>query len=89
MQAYKESGRSDVKLVLGGAGSKDIIKMIIDCDPLVRGTITYPPKMIYEGVIMTAEHMINGKNYDKTMIIPAELVTKENAADFYYPDSIL
>ncbi|MCC8180745.1 MAG: substrate-binding domain-containing protein [Planctomycetes bacterium] len=88
MQAYTESGRSDVKLVLGGAGSKDIIKMIIDGHPLVRGTVTYPPKMIYEGVIMAAEHMINGKDYEKVMIIPAELVTKENAKDFYYPDSI-
>ncbi len=88
MQAYKESGRSDVKLVLGGAGSKDIIKMIIDGDPLVRGTITYPPKMIYDGVVMAAEHMLAGKDYKKTEIIPAELVTKENAKDFYYPDSI-
>ena len=87
MQAYRESGRSDVKLVLGGAGSKDIIKMIIDGDPLVRGTVTYPPKMIYEGVVMAAEHMINKKAYDKVMIIPAELVTKSNAKDFYYPDS--
>ena len=87
MQAYSESGRSDVKFVLGGAGSKDIIKMVIDGDPLVQGTVTYPPKMIYEGVIMAAEHMLNGKAYDKTMIIPAELVTKTNAPAYYYPDS--
>ncbi|MDR1744687.1 MAG: substrate-binding domain-containing protein, partial [Planctomycetota bacterium] len=87
MQAYTESGRSDVKFVLGGAGSKDIIKMVLDGDPIVRGTVTYPPKMIYEGVAMAAEHMINGKNYEKVMIIPAELVTKDNAKDFYYPDS--
>ncbi len=87
MQAYNESGRSDVKFVLGGAGSKDIIKMVLDGDPLVRGTVTYPPKMIYEGVVMAAEHMINGKAYEKVMIIPAELVTKANAKDFYYPDS--
>ncbi len=88
MQAYNESGRPDIKLVLGGAGSKDIIKMVIDGDPLVRGTITYPPKMIYDGVVLAAEHMINGKNFEKTVIIPADLVTKENAQDFYYPDSI-
>ncbi|MCC8165620.1 MAG: substrate-binding domain-containing protein [Planctomycetes bacterium] len=87
MQAYKESGRSDVSLVLGGAGSKDIIKMIIDGDPMVRATVTYPPKMIYEGVVMAAEHMLNKVDYQKVMIIPAELVTKDNAKDFYYPDS--
>lgn len=87
MQAYKESGRKDIGLVLGGAGSKDIIKMIIDGDPLVRATVTYPPKMIYEGVVMAAEHMLNKKNFDKTTIIPAELVTKGNAKDYYYPTS--
>ncbi len=88
LQAYKESGRKDVKLMLGGAGSKDIIKMILDGDPLVRGTVTYPPKMIYEGVRMAVEHMVDGKKFKPEEIVPSELVTKENAKDFYYPDSI-
>lgn len=88
MQAYKESGRSDVKLILGGAGSKDIIKMIIDGDPLVRGTATYPPKMIYDGIQMAVEHVLAGKAYQAVEIIPSVMVTKENAKDYYYPDSI-
>ncbi|MDR1613757.1 MAG: ABC transporter substrate-binding protein [Planctomycetota bacterium] len=87
MQAYEESGRKDVKLVLGGAGSKDIIKMIIDGDPLVRGTATYPPKMIYDGVELAAEHLLSGKAIDKVVIAPSIMVTKTNAKDYYYPDS--
>lgn len=35
MQAIKEAGRTDIKTVLGGAGSKDIVKMIMEDDPLV------------------------------------------------------
>lgn len=35
LQAYKESGRKDIKYFLGGAGSKVMIKKIIDGDPLV------------------------------------------------------
>ena len=36
MQAYKESGRSDIKLFMGGGGDKRVIKSIMDgSDPLV------------------------------------------------------
>ena len=87
MQAYEESGRSDVKLILGGAGSKDIVKMILDGHPLVRGTATYHPRMIYEGVQMAAEHMIGGKDYPKEMILPSVMIDKSNAAENYFPDS--
>lgn len=88
LQAYRESGRKDIKLMLGGAGSKDIIKMIMDGDPLVRGTVTYPPKMIYDGVGMCVEHMVDKKEFKAQEIVPSDLVTKENASEFYYPDSI-
>jgi len=27
-------------------------------------------------------------NDEKTIIIPAEIITRDNARDFYYPDSI-
>jgi len=50
LQAYKESGRNDIKVMLGGAGSKEIIKMVMDGDPLVRADVTYPPSMIATGI---------------------------------------
>ena len=87
-QAYHRSNRQDVKLILGGGGSKDIIKMIMDNDPLVRGTVTYPPRMIYEGIGMAIRHMVDGQQFQVEDIIPSELVTRENASEFYYPDSI-
>lgn len=40
LQAIKESGRTDIKVALGGAGSKVVYKMIMDSDPLVRATAT-------------------------------------------------
>jgi ribose transport system substrate-binding protein len=88
LQAYKESGRSDVKFILGGAGSKDIVKMVIDGDKVVRGTVTYHPRMIYEAVDLVAAHLTNNKSIPKEVILSAELVDRSNAKDFYYPDDI-
>ena len=87
LKAYAESGRTDIKFFLGGGGSKAIIKQIIDKNPLVPATVTYPPKMIYEGVGIAVEHLLTGKEFPKEITIPSERVTRENAEAFYYPDS--
>ncbi len=89
LKAYKESGRSDIKCFIGGAGSKVVNKMVLDRDPLVPANVTYPPKMIYHGV----EQAIRGLNSatpinGEVITIPADIITPENAAQFYFPDSI-
>ncbi len=88
LKAYAESGRKDVKFFLGGGGSKVMIKHVLDGDTLVPVTVTYPPKMIFEGVQIAIEHLLAGKNFPPEIVISSELVTKDNAKDFYYPDSI-
>ena len=93
LQAYKESGRKDIKIMLGGAGAKEIIRMIMDGDSLVRADVTYPPMLVATGINATAAAM-NGKNYSglymnaSRIILQADLITKENAAKYYEPDSI-
>ena len=88
LKAYAESGRKDVKFFLGGGGSKAIIKHVLAGDTLVPVTVTYPPKMIFEGVRIAVEHLLTGKSFPPEIVIPSDLVTKANAAEFYYPDSI-
>lgn len=88
VKAYAESGRKDIRFFLGGGGSKNIVKRIIDQDPLVRATVTYPPKMVYEGIRISVERLTRGATFPKEITIPSELVTRENAQEFYYPDSI-
>ncbi len=92
LQAIKESGRTDIKTVLGGAGSKDIIKMIIDGDPVVRSTVTYSPSMVASGIALAVAGVKDetmGDLYHKPtrVILGAELVVKENAESFYFPDA--
>lgn len=95
LQAYKESGRNDIDIFLGGAGSKDIIKMIIDGDELVKADVTYHPSMAATGVSLAVYGTkgISLPGYyqqavPSKIILAAELITEENAEDYYTPDSV-
>ena len=94
LKAYKESGRKDVKFFLGGAGSKDIIKLVADGNALVPADVTYPPSMV-GSAISTAVLALRGqplpgfyqKQIPSKLIIASELITKDNAKDYYVPES--
>jgi ribose transport system substrate-binding protein len=95
LQAYKESGRKDVKVMLGGAGSKIMIKKVMDGDPLVKADVTYPPNMIATGIslgVLGAQGKgLDGfyqKKVPSKIVLSAELVTKENAKEYYVPESV-
>lgn len=95
LQAYKESGRKEIKLMLGGAGSKAMIKKVMDGDPMITADVTYPPSMIYPAINL-ALLGVRGQNLPgfiqtkipSKIIIAAELITKQNAAKYYDPKSM-
>lgn len=95
LQAYRESGRDDIQLMMGGAGSKPVMEMIRDGDELVRATVTYSPTMAASAVtlgVMAAR----GDNFDglyqvqlpERVILRAELVDASNVEDYYEADSV-
>lgn len=87
LKAYEESGRTDIKVLIGGGGSKDIIKRILDGDPLVHVTVTYPPAMIAVGA-REAVKIVKGEPIEEfERVIPAEVIDRTNASGFYHPDS--
>ena len=95
LQAYKESGRDDIKLFLGGAGAKDMVKMVMDGDPLVRADVTYPPSMIATSISLAVKGIRNTPldgfyqmKIPSKVILASELIVPENAGDYYYPDSV-
>ena len=95
LQAYKESGRDDIKFFLGGAGSKDMVKMVMDGDPLVQADVTYPPSMVATAISLAVQGLrevpLSGfyqKKIPSRVILAAELIVPENAADYYFPDSV-
>jgi len=86
-RAIAQAKRTDVKLVLGGAGSKDYIKKVMDGDPVVTADVTYSPSMIADAMKATAEARSKGAAMPATTIIPSVLITKDNASKYYFPDS--
>jgi ribose transport system substrate-binding protein len=95
LQAYKESGRKDLKVAVGGACMKELVKKIMDdSDPLVKADVTYPPDVLATGVSL-AVLGVKGRTFEGfyqkklpvRIILASELVTKENAKDYYHPDS--
>ena len=94
LQAIKEANRSDVKIALGGAGSKAVYQMIMNNDPLVRASGTYHPSMIADGIQYAVDVATGKKSADfaaakapVTVVIPSEMVTKANVAQHYNPNS--
>ena len=88
LKAIDQAKRDDIKIVFGGAGAKDMIKTLMEGkDPRIQANVSYSPKFIYDAVKLTAEARLEGKALPATHIIPSVLITKENAKDFYFPDS--
>ena len=94
IQAIKQANRQSEMWVFPGAGMKEVVKMVMDKDPLVPADITYPPSMIATGIHMAASALRDG-NRDKIMqfmpkhlMIDVELITPENAKDYYFPESV-
>lgn len=86
-KAIEQAKRTDIKLVLGGAGSKEYIKKVMDGDKIVTANVTYSPSMIADAMKLTAAARVKGEKMPATTIIPSVLITKENAKNYYVPDS--
>jgi ribose transport system substrate-binding protein len=66
----------------------------MDRDPMVPGDITYPPSMIAAGIHTAVSVLEGGKKDDVMQFMPhhlvmdVELITPENAKQYYFPDSV-
>jgi ribose transport system substrate-binding protein len=88
LKAIEQAKRDDIKVVFGGAGAKGMVKTILDGkDPRIQADVSYSPKFIYDAIKLTAEARLKGEKLPATTIIPSVLITKENAKDFYHPNS--
>jgi len=87
LAAIDAAGRDDVQFVLGGAGMKEMVKRVMDGDTMIPADVTYPPSMIATAIELTAVGMTSTAPVSGTFTIGSVLITPENAAEFYYPDS--
>jgi len=87
VEAIKQAERQDQMFVVGGAGMKEIVKGVMDGDPLVPVDVLYPPAQIATAMDLTVAHFTSNGPVRGRYILGAPLITKENAAQFYFPDS--
>jgi ribose transport system substrate-binding protein len=88
LKAIDQARRTDVKLVFGGAGAKGMVKTLRDgSDPRIQANVSYSPKFIYDAIKLTVEARLKGQKLPAKTIVPSVLITKDNAKDFYFPDS--
>ncbi|MDR0361687.1 MAG: substrate-binding domain-containing protein [Planctomycetota bacterium] len=97
LQAFEESGRDDVKYFLGGGCLKKVIEWIMnDSHPLVKADSTYPNSVVAAGISYAVlgvqgkklnDDIYQVKAMPRRIINPSELVTRENASEFYIPDA--
>ncbi|MGR3757576.1 MAG: ABC transporter substrate-binding protein [Tranquillimonas sp.] len=87
LAAIEQSGREDVRFVLGGAGMKEMVKRVSDGDSMVPANVTYPPAMVATAIEMTALNFVSDAPVSGRFIIGSVLIDKDNADRFYFPDS--
>lgn len=93
-RAIREAGRANEMWILGGAGMKDIVKRVMEKDPMYPADITYPPSMIGAGIHLCVASLRDGKQKQvsqfmpKHLILDVELITPDNAKDYYFPNSV-
>ena len=87
LEAISAANRGDEMWVIGGAGMKEIVKRIMDGDAQLPVNVTYPPALISSAIEMTALNFVSGAPMVGRFIIGSQLITPENAEQFYFPDS--
>lgn len=87
IEAVRQADREDELFIVGGAGMKEVIKMVMDGSDLIPVDVSYPPAMIATAMDVTVAHFTSNGPVAGEYILGAPLITPENAEDFYFPDS--
>jgi ribose transport system substrate-binding protein len=87
LQAIEQAGRTDIQYIIGGAGSKDMIKKVMDGDKMVPVNVLYPPSMVGTAMELTAAALYDAVPVHGTYTLDATLITSDNAKNYYFPDS--
>jgi ribose transport system substrate-binding protein len=87
LQAIEQAKRTDIQYVIAGAGMKEMIKKVMDGDKMIPVDVAYPPSMVGTALELTAASLYDQVPVHGSYILDATLITKDNAKDWYFPDS--
>lgn len=81
LQAISEAGRKDIKVITGGGGSQEYFKMMPENEEIWISSALYSPDMV-EDAVETALKILKGEEVEKVVVIPTQIVDRENYKDF-------
>jgi len=81
LQAIKESGRKDIKVVTGGGGMQEYFKMMPENKDIWIESALYSPAMVKDAVDVAVK-LLDGKKVPKDTIIPTTVVDRSNYDKF-------
>lgn len=81
LQAIKEAGRTDIKVVTGGGGCQEYFNMMPQYEDIFVESALYSPAMVKDAVDM-ALAVLNGEEVEEVKIIPTTIVDKTNYQDY-------
>jgi ribose transport system substrate-binding protein len=87
LEAIKQANRTDIQYMIAGAGMKEMVKRVMDGDTMIPVDVLYPPAMVGTAIELTVAALVDHVPVRGSYILDATLITKENAAEFYFPDS--
>jgi ribose transport system substrate-binding protein len=81
LQAIKEAGRTDIKVITGGGGAQEYFNMMPQNENIWIESARYSPAMVRDAVDV-AVNVLDGKTEEKVKIIPTTIVDRDNCAQF-------
>ena len=85
--AIEQAGREKEMALLGGSGMNRVIKMIMDGNGGFDADIFYPPTLIIPAIEITAMKYATQAPIHGQYVLDSPLITQENAAEYYFPES--
>ncbi|MFS0861134.1 ABC transporter substrate-binding protein [Fredinandcohnia sp. 179-A 10B2 NHS] len=81
LQAIRESGRTDIKVVTGGGGMQEYFKMMPENEDLWIQSALYSPAMVKDAVDVALK-VLKGEDVEMETIIPTTVVDRDNYEEF-------
>ncbi len=81
LQAIREAGRTDIKVVTGGGGMQEYFNMMPENEDIWIQSALYSPAMVKDAVDVALK-VLKGEEVEMETIIPTTIVDRENYEEF-------
>lgn len=81
LQAIREAGRTDIKVITGGGGMQEYFNMMPENEDIWIQSALYSPAMVKDAIDVAVK-VLDGEKVEDVTIIPTTVVDRDNYKDF-------